>query len=113
MDIDKAKVLCRVEKAMESQFESYTWGDMLDDCGLDDDELVYARESLSYKVYDVDEANAKSGKLFLELDVDDIVALQTVFQNCLNEVAMDALSLDKSITRDFLAGILRKLESLK
>ncbi len=46
----KEEIVRIVEKALDAQFELYSWADMLSDCGLDDKELDWALQHLSYKV---------------------------------------------------------------
>ena len=52
--VDKDYVLNRVTKAVECQFEMYSWEDMLNDCELTPEELEYAKEHISYKAYITD-----------------------------------------------------------
>ena len=53
--IDKEYVLNRVSKALDCQFEIYTWEDMLNDCELSQDELTWAKENIGYKAYIIGE----------------------------------------------------------
>ena len=52
--VDKDYVLERVKKALECQFESYSWEEMLDDCELTKEELKFAEEHIGYKAYIID-----------------------------------------------------------
>lgn len=52
--IDKAYILSRVAKALDAQFEIYSWYDMLNDCDLTPEELEWAKEHISYKAYIID-----------------------------------------------------------
>ena len=47
--VDKDYVLNRVAKALDCQFEIYSWYDMLNDCELTKAELKYAKEHIGYK----------------------------------------------------------------
>lgn len=49
--VNKDYVLNRVAKALDSQFELYSWFDMLDDCDLTKEELKYAKEHIGYRAY--------------------------------------------------------------
>ena len=52
--IDKEYILNRVGKALDYQFETYSWYDMLNDCELTPEELEWAKEHTSYKAYIVE-----------------------------------------------------------
>ena len=52
--VDKEMVLHKVGKALDYQFESYSWFDMLNDSDLTEEELEYAKEHISYRVYIID-----------------------------------------------------------
>ena len=47
---DEKFIESRVAKALESQFEIYSWEDMIDDCLLTEEEEAWAKHNLSYKV---------------------------------------------------------------
>jgi len=49
--INKDYVLNRVGKALDCQFEAYTWEDMLEDCDLTYEELKWAKEHIGYMAY--------------------------------------------------------------
>lgn len=49
--IDKDYILKRVGRALDYQFELYSWEDMLKDCDLTQKELAWAKEHIGYKVY--------------------------------------------------------------
>ena len=50
--VKQEHILNRVGKALDYQFDDvYSWFDMLDDCGFTPEELVWAKEHISYKVY--------------------------------------------------------------
>jgi len=49
--MDKQRILNRVSKALDSQFEMYTWEDMIDDCDLTADEKKWALENIGYRAY--------------------------------------------------------------
>jgi len=53
--IDKEFILNRVGKALDCQFETYTWEDMLNDCDLTQEELEWAKENIGYKAYIIGE----------------------------------------------------------
>jgi len=53
--IDKHHVLRRINKALQYQFQSYSWNDMLNDCVLTPEELNWARENVDYKAYIIGE----------------------------------------------------------
>jgi hypothetical protein len=48
--IDKTEVKRKVANALDAQFETYSWWDMLNDCDLTPRELTWAKEHLSYEV---------------------------------------------------------------
>ena len=52
--IDKDYVLNRVSKALDCQFEIYSWYDMLNDCELTKAEREWAKEHISYRAYIID-----------------------------------------------------------
>ena len=49
--IEKDYILNRVGKALDCQFEIYTWFDMLNDCDFTPEELVWAKEHTCYRAY--------------------------------------------------------------
>lgn len=53
--VDKDYVLNRVAKALEYQFETYSWFDMISDIpDLTDEERKFANEHICYKAYILD-----------------------------------------------------------
>ena len=50
MAIDKEQVKNIVAKALDYQFETYTFTKMLEDCPLTPEELAWAKEHLGYKL---------------------------------------------------------------
>ena len=53
-DIDPAHILSVVSKALEIQFEAYTWGNMIDDCEeLSPAEKKWAEQHLTYKALQI------------------------------------------------------------
>ena len=53
--VDKEHILNRVSKALDYQFDIYTWEDMLKDCELTQKELAWAKENIGYKAYIIGE----------------------------------------------------------
>ena len=53
--INPEYILNRVNKALDTQFEIYTWEDMLNDCDLTKEEKQWAKENISYKAYIIGE----------------------------------------------------------
>jgi len=53
--IDKNYILNQVSKALDYQFELYSWEDMLNDCDLTIEELEWAKENIGYKAYIIGE----------------------------------------------------------
>ena len=53
--MDRESILNKVGKALDYQFETYTWEDMLKDCELTPEEFEWARENISYKAYIIGE----------------------------------------------------------
>lgn len=51
---EKEIVLDRVSRALDAQFELYSWEDMLGDCNLTPKELVWAKKHICYKAYIID-----------------------------------------------------------
>jgi hypothetical protein len=49
--VDKEYILDRVGKALDGQFEMYSWEDMLEDCDLTPEELAWAKEHIGYMAY--------------------------------------------------------------
>lgn len=49
--MDKEHILNQVGKALDAQFEMYTWDKMIDDADLTDEEKVWAKENVCYRAY--------------------------------------------------------------
>lgn len=49
--VNEDYILQRVSKALDIQFEGYSWETMIDDCGLTPKETKWAKEHISYKAY--------------------------------------------------------------
>lgn len=50
MKVDEDYVINIVTKALDYQFEIYSWSHMIDDCDLTNAEKDWAKEHLSYKL---------------------------------------------------------------
>jgi hypothetical protein len=53
MAIDKNKIIHVVGKALDCQFEIYSWANMLSDCDLTQEEYNWAFEHLTYCLKEV------------------------------------------------------------
>jgi len=53
--IDIDYIMNRVGKALDTQFEAYSWEHMIDDCELTPAETYWAKKNLSYRVYRIDD----------------------------------------------------------
>lgn len=51
---DKTFILNRVAKALDSQFELYSWAKMIDDCDLTPEQAAWAKEHTSYKLIEIE-----------------------------------------------------------
>jgi len=52
MAIDKEKVLREVNKALEAQFDTFSWSDMINCCDdLSPEEKAWAKENTGYQAY--------------------------------------------------------------
>ena len=49
--IDKDYILNRVGKGLDSQFECYSWEQMIKDCELTPEEEKWAIENIGYRIY--------------------------------------------------------------
>lgn len=49
--IDKDYILNRVSKALDCQFEIYSWKQMIGDCDLTEEEEKWAKEHIGYRAY--------------------------------------------------------------
>ena len=48
--IDKEKITDTIRKGLEWQFDNYSFGDMINDLDLTDEEKKWAKENLTYDV---------------------------------------------------------------
>lgn len=54
--INQEKITQRISNALDSQFEIYSWEDMINDCDdLTPEEKIWAKNNLSYKLINIKE----------------------------------------------------------